>query len=140
MGKLVANMTEEEHEHSKAQRRLRYQQNKQKELDYAKEYYQKYSPNHKEERAEYNKAYRATEKGTKKHRISAWKGRGVICEDWDLLYEKYINTTNCENCDVVLVEGRVGNNAKHLDHDHKTNLFRAILCSTCNVNRRNEIL
>ena len=146
-----ANMTEEQKEKIKAQQRERYKKKSQdpefvknrrekrmeryhnvsKEQEQEKQ--KEYRANHKEEMAEYNKAYKATEKGLKKHRITGWKQLGVVSDDWDLLYEKYINTTNCEHCDVELVEGKVGNNAKHLDHDHKTGLFRAVLCKYCNT-------
>ena len=78
------------------------------------------------------KEYNNTENGKKCNRICTWKRLGVICEDWDALYDKYINTWNCENCDVELIEGKYGNNARHLDHDHETGLFRAVLCKHCN--------
>ena len=146
-----ANMTEEQKEKIKAQQREHYKK-KSEDAEFLKnrrekrieryhnvskekeqEQQREYRAEHKEETAKYNKEYRATEKGIKKHRISMWKQLGVISDNWDLLYEKYINTTNCENCDVELVEGRFGNNAKHLDHDHITGLFRAILCKHCNT-------
>ena len=47
----------------------------------------------------------------------------------------YINTTNCEECNIELIEGRYGNNKKCLDHCHKTGEFRNVLCQTCNVRR-----
>ena len=150
MGKLVSQMTPEEHEHRKEQRRLMYRKNKEKEAEYAKQYYEQnkekisdynkqYNKDNFNKIAEQKKAYRATEKGTKIHRIGAWKGAGVICDDWDALYKTFCNTWNCENCNDKLVEERYKGNKKCLDHDHTTGLFRAILCSTCNVNRRNEI-
>jgi len=71
----------------------------------------------------------------KSNRVKKWKSRGVICEDWNVLYDKYINTTNCEMCDVELIEGNFGANKKCLDHDHKTGEFRNVLCNTCNCRR-----
>jgi len=72
----------------------------------------------------------------KKNRIKKWVSRGVICNDWDNLYDKYINTTNCEECDVELIFGIYGSNKKCLDHDHVTGEFRNILCNLCNCRRR----
>jgi hypothetical protein len=46
---------------------------------------------------EYYEEYEKTEQYIKSYRISKWKSRGVICDDWNELYDKYINTTNCEN-------------------------------------------
>jgi hypothetical protein len=72
----------------------------------------------------------------KSNRIKKWRSRGVICDDWDNLYNKYINTTNCEECDIELVEGNYGSNKKCLDHDHGTGVFRNVLCNLCNCRRR----
>jgi len=72
----------------------------------------------------------------KSNRIKKWKSRGVKCDDWDILYDKYINTTNCEQCDVELVEGNYGSNKKCLDHNHDTGEFRNVLCNLCNCRRK----
>jgi len=71
----------------------------------------------------------------KSNRIRKWKSRGVICDDWNELYDKYINTNNCEECNIELIEGMYGSNKKCLDHCHKTGEFRNVLCHTCNVKR-----
>ena len=52
------------------------------------------------------------------------------------LYEKYMNTNNCENCDIELVRGAGLSNKKHLDHDHNGGLFRNVLCGNCNIKRK----
>ena len=44
----------------------------------------------------------------------------VICDDWDDLYDKYINTTKREECDVELILGNFGTNLKCLDYNHDT--------------------
>lgn len=82
--------------------------------------------------------YRASEAGKKSARISGWKQWGVKSDDYDALYTKWKETTNCEACDVELIEGNKGENKKTLDHDHKTGAFRNILCNSCNTKRGNQ--
>ena len=86
----------------------------------------------KEERA----AYDQSPAGRKKHRIKNWKNRGIICDDYDALYDRFMSTTHCEKCSVLLTGGscRTG---KCLDHDHdikdRPNV-RGVLCFACNSN------
>jgi DNA mismatch repair ATPase MutL len=89
----------------------------------------------REENKEYFKKYNKTEKGKKIYRISNWKSYGIIHDDFDALYDYYINCKNCENCNVELVEGHKAN-SRCLDHSHKTGLFRNILCNACNTKRQ----
>ena len=110
-----------------------YQSNKERVIEQSKKYYQDNKQYIKERSREYEKEYRKTENGKKCNRIVNWKQRGVICDDWDALYDKYINTANCENCDVELIEGLHGNNRRCLNHCHETGLFRAVLCHKCNI-------
>ena len=100
-----------------------------------KEYFKQYYLENKEKKVEYMKEYRKTETGKKLNRITNWKFSGVVSEDFNLLYDKYINTNNCEECDIELIHGQCGSNKKCLDHCHKTGLFRNILCHTCNTRR-----
>ncbi len=67
----------------------------------------------------------------KSKRISDWKRRGVIVEydDWEGLYEYYVNTDNCDICKEIFTK----KNWRVLDHCHKTGAFRHILCHKCNV-------
>jgi len=81
------------------------------------------------------KKIKKKEAGIKSNRISKWKRRDVISDDYDKLYEMYINTKNCQECNIELIEGKYGNNKKGLDHCHKTGEFRNVLCQTCNVKR-----
>jgi len=92
----------------------------------------KYNEEHKEQRKEYKKEYRQTDQGKKSHRISTWKQMQLISEDYDKLYELYINTWECDNCGIELIEGLYGANRRCMDHNHRTGLFRNILCHNCN--------
>ena len=104
-------------------------ENKEKVLEKRKIYYQE----NKEKILE----YRQTDKGVKQNRISNWKTSGVVCDDYDKLYEIYINTTNCEKCDILLTTDKLTTNTtKCLDHNHQTGLFRYVLCNRCNLNLR----
>jgi len=103
--------------------------------DKIKEYKKEYDKHYRENNKEYIKEYNKTETCKKSKRISGWKKSGVISDDYDKLYEMYINVKNCEKCNIELVEGLYGNNKRVLDHCHKTGQFRNILCHTCNIRR-----
>jgi hypothetical protein len=82
------------------------------------EYYLK----HKQKRKEYYKS----PAGKKSTRINNWKRLGIICDDWDTLYERYINTNNCERCNKEIKK-------KCLDHNHNTGEIRYVCCYSCNI-------
>tara|TARA_R110000787_G_scaffold256533_1_gene361832 strand:- start:177 stop:605 length:429 start_codon:yes stop_codon:yes gene_type:complete len=63
-----------------------------------------------------------------------WKHYGIISDDWDELYQRYVDTTHCEKCNVELVVGNFGSNKKAIDHDHRTGEVRYICCHRCNMN------
>ena len=117
-------------EERKEYKRLYYLKNKEKMSKQSKEW--------KLKNPGYNKEYWKSEKGKKCNRINTWKTCGVISEDFNQLYEYYINCKNCEECNIELIEGNLGNNKRVLDHDHDTGLFRNVLCNTCNCRRRTK--
>tara|TARA_R110000822_G_scaffold68076_1_gene165593 strand:+ start:72 stop:464 length:393 start_codon:yes stop_codon:yes gene_type:complete len=91
----------------------------------------------KEEMNEKQKAYYKTEQGRKSYKINSWKDNGVICENFDNLYDYYVNCKNCEQCDVELTVDRYNTRTTRcLDHCHKTGRFRNVLCNYCNIKRR----
>ena len=60
--------------------------------------------------------------------IYNWKKSGLICDDYNALYETYIETMECQHCQTEFTK----NNCRCLDHDHTTGLFRKIVCNRCN--------
>ena len=60
----------------------------------------------------------------------------MINENYDKLYEYYLNCKNCENCNIELtVDKRNTPTTKCMDHSHITGQFRNILCGSCNIKR-----
>ena len=90
-------------------------------------------------RKERSARYYKTPGGRKAWRKNNWKRIGVIHNNYDELYEKYMNTINCELCSVALTEDKKRKSTTRcLDHDHKTGKVRNIVCHRCNIRR--EIL
>ena len=84
-------------------------------------------------RGEADARYRAKNllKRRESNRIANWEARGVECDDeWDEVYDWYIDTTHCNICDKEFVHS----NDKCLDHDHDLEGYnvRSILCKKCN--------
>lgn len=116
----------------KEYQKLWYQKNKSRLLEKQKEYDEK----NKDKIKEYYKQYNETEKGIKGNRISNWKFKGVIHQNFDELYEKYINTEFCELCSVKLTEDkRTTHTTRCLDHCHESGEFRNVVCHRCNTKR-----
>ena len=116
---------------------------KEERLAYAKEYYQKnkeklkgYTEKNKDKFKEYQKKYYKTPAGIKSRIIGGWKDKGIITDDYDVLYDRYLDCKNCEDCGCEY--GKRGDGSgkfKCLDHDHETGLFRNFLCCGCNRKR-----
>ena len=132
-------------------RRENYEENKEDILKINKEFYEKnkskllesqkiYRENHKEERKEYlstyskeekaksDKKYRQTPAGKKARIIAHWKKNGLIHDNYDELYTRYLSATNCEVCRKEFIDSF----DRCMDHCHETGLFRQFLCRSCN--------
>tara|TARA_R110000803_G_scaffold47555_7_gene99109 strand:+ start:1104 stop:1466 length:363 start_codon:yes stop_codon:yes gene_type:complete len=95
-----------------------------------------YRIDNKDKKRDHDKIYRATYLGVKSSRINTWKQIGIVNDDFNTLYDTYIETKNCEECEVELIHGNRGSNKKVLDHCHETGKVRNILCHLCNVRRK----
>lgn len=126
------NRTEEQKKKKLEQDKKNYQDNHKERLEYFKE------KRGTEEHKMYMKKFRASEAGIKSARITRMKQLGIISDDYEALYEKWKDTTLCEECNVELVGGNNGANRKCMDHDHKTGAFRNIVCHSCNTKRGRE--
>ena len=121
-----------------------YEKNKEKIKERNKEYREKakergkeYRENNTEKIREKNKKYNRTPEGIKSRITRRWKQRGLIYEDYDSLYEHYLNANNCDECGIKF--GKFGGGVgdwKCMDHCHETGAFRNFLCNDCNVRRR----
>jgi len=70
-------------------------------------------------------------KNHKYYLIYHWKKYGVICDDFDKLYDHHMSINNCQLCDIEF-DNIICNNKRCLDHDHKTGLYRQTICHKCN--------
>ena len=105
------------------------EQNKEKTKLYNKEW--------NEKNKEKVKEYRQSPEEIKRNRIKNWKKYGIIVEDWDGLYYRYLSTAWCDACKVKLTYDRYNTpTTKVVDHCHITGEFRNILCHSCNVKRK----
>ena len=81
-------------------------------------------------------AYKQTDSYQKTFRISNWKAHGLL-GDYEVIYDRYMNTSNCDLCSVKLtLEKKITSTRKCMDHNHKSGEFRNILCHKCNMTRK----
>jgi hypothetical protein len=73
------------------------------------------------------KNWRKSITGKKSRVISTWKFNGIKDEDFESLYEAYLNESNCWICGHDFYKYK-----KCLDHDHRTGEVRYICCHMCN--------
>jgi len=120
--------------------------NKEKYQEYQKEYREKNKVKEREKQKRYRESekgkkykqqYYKSDKGIKISRISNWKKNGITSTNFDLVYERYINTNYCEVCNIELITGRDNtSNTRCLDHQHASGEIRNIVCKRCNCNRQ----
>ena len=123
-----------------------------------KQYNKEYREEDKEKISKQRKEYRDTNreiiserkknhylKHYKNNRVKGWKKQGIICNDFDKVYNLYTNSTNCYLCNISF-ENSFGNSKKCLDHDHLSGYPRFVCCGGCNGklktidNQRKDVL
>ena len=96
--------------------------------EYMKEYRIQYEKDNKEKIKAYMKKYRQTPTYKKNNMICKWKRRGLICDNYLELYDKYLLAEYCDICNNKFKSTF----DRCMDHDHETGLFRQFLCRSCN--------
>ena len=77
----------------------------------------------------------------KSAKIGSWKNQGMVSDNWDAVFERYMTATVCEECkdpfrpDEYSGGRKLHMNNKKLDHDHNTAQIRNVVCSSCNTKR-----
>lgn len=87
----------------------------------------------------YNKIYKASPIGKRKLMIDRWRSRGLVCDDYDELYDRYLKATVCEEEGCGITFGIYGDGSgtfRCMDHSHLTGEFREFVCCRCNLKRR----
>ena len=58
----------------------------------------------------------------------SWKRIGLITDNFEEIYNRYIYATHCELCNKQFENTR----ERQMEHDHQTGEFRNIVCRSCN--------
>lgn len=75
-----------------------------------------------------------TPKGKRYYMTYNWKASGIISDDYNALYDKYISKDCCEECSCNFdVKGDGGGKFRTLHHNHETGEPIAIICQPCNL-------
>tara|TARA_R110001606_G_C15072813_1_gene616243 strand:+ start:107 stop:577 length:471 start_codon:yes stop_codon:yes gene_type:complete len=113
------------------------QYNKQYNIDnkeHIREKRKKYAPIYYQTNKEKLKQYSLSEIGIKSRIIVGWKRNGLIelegVYTYESLYEYYLSISHCEVCETKFKDSY----DKCMDHCHETNIFRWVLCRSCNNN------
>tara|TARA_R110000772_G_scaffold73953_4_gene161397 strand:+ start:1581 stop:2018 length:438 start_codon:yes stop_codon:yes gene_type:complete len=67
---------------------------------------------------------------------SRWKQSGLIMDNFEEIYNRYITQTHCELCNkefTISID-------RCMDHNHTTGEFRNIVCNKCNASREDRKL
>ena len=64
----------------------------------------------------------------KRNTKSQWKQRGLIDDNIDDIYDRYIHSSQCELCKIKFEK----KSERQMDHCHNTGKFRNIVCQQCN--------
>jgi len=132
-----AEYMKEWYEKNKEKIREQQKEYKQANKDKIREQQKEYKQANKDKLKEYNKEYRQTDKGKKVKTFLNWKYIGLIHDDYDDLYEKYLASTNCEECGCEYGKKGDGTHTfKCMDHNHIDGKFRNFLCCKCNLLRK----
>jgi hypothetical protein len=101
--------------------------------NWEKNYGKKYRKENKEYTQNRHKEYSKSEQGKKTRRIATWKRSGLIA-DYEFVYNRYLQTNNCDRCYIELNMNIISNkHTKVMDHNHINGQFRGIMCNLCNL-------
>ena len=73
----------------------------------------------------YEYDYTKDKKSKMKHHWT--KKKGLRLSDFERTWDKYVNTSHCELCNISLKKVR-----KNMDHCHRSGYMRFIVCQRCN--------
>jgi len=113
-------------------RKIRYCKNFEKERERERKYRKAFPEKGKERMRKWR--LENPEKQLKTNRKCDWKRYGLNMENFEEIYEKYLSTTHCELCNVLLTEDKINTKTtRTMDHSHITGEFRNVICISCNA-------